>query len=220
MKQQSQLIFFVILTLLLLNACTNKSFIPLYEDNEPIEQTALLIAPIQIDLIYHNNQRKNLTPAYKAMVNYRLSPGKHLLGFQYQDMHTNEDNDQEVITSKAVILRFTAEPGKTYKIDFKKPESYIDAKKLEEHFQISLSHDQQVIATSTYAAENIHENSLFSGEAFSKNTEALFQESDTKLSIADAPPGKDGAPIQHLKYWWINASETEQKNFNEWVKIN
>lgn len=220
MKQKSQFIFFSILTLLLLSACTNRNFIPLYKDEKPIEQTALLTAPIQVDLIYHNNQRKNLTPPYKPMVNYRLLPGKHLLGFQYQDLHTNEDNDQEVITSKIVLLRFVAEPGKIYKINFNKPENYIAAKKLEEHFQISLYQDNQLIATSTPAAEKLYENSLFSDNTFSKSTEELFQENDIKLGESRLPPGKNDMPIQHLKYWWINASKTEQENFREWVKSN
>jgi len=218
--KQHQLVFPIILALLTLNACTNKNFIPLYENTKPVEQTALLTAPIQIDLIYHNKQRKNLTPPYKSMVNYRLLPGKHLLGFQYQDMHTNEDNDQEVITSKTVLLRFTAEAGKSYQIDFDKPENYVAAKKLEEHFQISLSQNQKIIATSSYAAENIFEESLFSGASFSKSTEELFQESDVKLGDPSTSPEKNDAPIQHLKYWWTNASKTEQDNFNEWIKLN
>jgi len=218
--KQHQLFFLIILALLTLNACTNKNFIPLYENKKPIEQTALLIAPIQIDLIYHNKQRKNLTPPYKAMVNYRLLPGNHLMGFRYQDIHTNEDNDQEVITSRTVLLNFTAEAGKTYEITYNQPENYIAAKKIEEKFEINLNQNQQLIATSIYAAENLHEESFFSGEAFSKSTEELFTESDTKLGTPSTTPEKNDAPIQHLKYWWINASQTEQDNFNDWIKLN
>jgi len=220
MKQQFQLFFFVILTFIILSACTNKNFIPLYQDDKPIEQTALLTVPIQIDLIYHNKKRKNFTPPYKALVNYRLLPGEHLMGFRYQDMHTDEDNNQEVITSKAVILKFIAEPGQTYQVNYEKPNNYIAAKKLEEQFQIHLSSNEQLIATSTPAAENLHEESLFSGATFSKATTELFQENDIKLGESSASPEKNDAPIQHLKYWWINASEAEQRNFSQWINLN
>ena len=198
-----KLLFTFVILLLSLNACTSKNFIPLYESTEKdtiqIEQTALLVAPIQLDLVSHNNQEKNVTPPYKAMAHYRLLPGDHLIGFRYQNMHNNEENEQEVFTSQAVLLKFTAEPGKTYTVNFKKPENFIEARKIEENFQIKLSHNNQLIATSIYMIENSFEEKTTS----EKNKQ---------------PPTINNAAIVHLKYWWDNASKAEQENFNQWLK--
>ena len=194
--------FTFIILLLSLNACTSKNFIPLYESTEKdsiqIEQTALLIAPIQLDLVSHNNQEKNVTPPYKAMAHYRLLPGDHLMGFRYQDMLNNEDNEEEIFTSQTVLLKFTAEPGKIYTVNFEKPENFMDARKIEDNFQITLSHNNQLVATSTYTIGN-----SFEEETSEKN----------KL-----PPTINNAAIVHLKYWWDNASKAEQENFNQWSK--
>lgn len=207
MKHQHKLTFFIILTLLSITACTSKNFIPLYPDEKHqninlTEQTALLIAPIQTDLVYHNNKRQNFTPPYKATVKYRLLPGKHLLGFRYQDLHTNEENDQEIITSKIVLLDFVAEPGKTYKVTFERPENFVAAKKIEEKFEISLSHNDQIIATSTYAVEKIYE------------------ENDISLDEGDLPASQNKTAAQQLKFWWTKASKAEQEAFGTWAETN
>lgn len=197
-----QLFVFIIL-LLLIAACTSKNFIPLYEtsnkDTIQTKQTALLITPIQLDLIYHNNQKMNFTPPYKTMVNYRLLPGKHAIEFRYQDIHVNEENEDEIISSQNILLDFTAEAGKTYMANFHKPSNFFEAKKIENEFQITLTQNNQLVATSIYASK-------------SKSKENKPSE---KLII---PPIDKDSSIAQLKYWWEKASETEKEAFNQWLK--
>ncbi len=163
--------------------------------------------PIQIDLIYHNGQQKSFTPPYRPLVNYKLLPGRHLIGLRYQDVHYDEEENQEIITSKVVIIQFTAETQETYKIDFQKPKNYAAAKLLESSFQLTLSNNQHVVASSTPATERIEKSDFLSFDEI------------THPQTTSNPPLSHKISIEQLKQWWVHkATQEERVGFFKWVE--
>ena len=213
-------IFAVLLSLL--SACASNKPIILF-DTPPAKPSniAKLLIPIEIDLVYVDGNRQTFFPAYQQYVTYKLLPGAHVFGFQYQDMVLNEDGNQESVKSKTVIIRFTAEEGANYIIDFKKPASFADALKLEKTFKISLSKKsdsgKSIIASSFPAPESPVAGWLGS-KPFSAEAADLFN--DEILSTRSEEPAKDAKTGTHLKYWWEQASQEERSSFRQWINNN
>jgi len=190
----------------LLISCTSKPFIPLYPENTVPTSAASLVMPIQIDLVYHNGQQKSFTPPYRPLVNYQLLPGKHLIGLRYQNIHHDEEENQEIITSNIVIIQFTAKAQETYHIDFQKPENYAAAKQVESNFQLTLLNKQHVIASSTPATERIQKSDFLSFD-------------ETAHPPISSLPFSQKISIEQLKQWWAHqATQEERVDFFRWVR--
>ncbi|HFE38067.1 MAG TPA: DUF2057 domain-containing protein, partial [Gammaproteobacteria bacterium] len=146
---------------------------------------------------------KSFIPAYQPSVTYQLLAGEHLLGFRYQDLLTDEEGNDEVITSLPVLIRFEAKAGETYHVDFKKPVSYLEAKQLEAHFSLTLSASDQLVASSKPAPENLKDGGF------------LWRSS--RVDDQQASKTQKRSALQRLKYWWETASKNERKIFMQWV---
>lgn len=194
------MVFLLLAFAITLNACSINKVIPLHSKTTEIANTALLIAPIEIDLIYHNGQKVDLLPVYQKKVKYRLPAGEHWLGFQYQDIHYDDDENQEIITSKKVFIHYNAIAGYTYQITFDAPKNYNEAKLLENNLQLKLSLNNTTIAKSTYDQPIA---TLMVPNASLKTTPRAI---------------KSSSAVEHLKHWWTKASTEERQTFIQWVE--
>jgi len=192
------LLFCILLLSVFCTSCSQNKFIPLYTENKPIEETALLTIPVEIDLIYHNGLALDDTPPYQPFINYRLTPGKHVFGFRYQEIHLDEENTEEVVTSQKAYIHFIAKQGDQYALEYDKPESFIAAKKFEKAFQIKLMENSQLITLSIPTPE-----------------------SDITLThIENKNKDEKEDVLKQLKYWWGNASEDQKQLFTKWAELD
>jgi len=213
--------------LALLTACAYNKAIYLYpkppEESVPANNIATLTVPIEIDLVYVDGKKTSFLPPYQPYVRFKLLPGKHVYGFQYQDMVLNEDGNEESIRSGIVIIRFHAEAGKKYTIDFNRPTTYAETLKLETFFEITLnelpgeqaSGPQKTIARSFPAPESPWPNG-FNTNAFSLDATDIFDENQQNHT-SNKPP-ESAPPEQHLIYWWGEASEKARTDFKHWIE--
>jgi len=214
MKSFFAFIPFIIISLILVSACSTKKIIPLTSDAENSNNVSYLVAPIQFELIYHNGSEKDFTPVYRKNVTYSLLPGNHIIGFRYQEVHYDEYGNHDVIKSKPSLIQFEAKLGKTYNIMFETPINYQAATNLESQFIFSLKEGAHIIATSESANNKIGNTGLISG-IFSSNKFESFPD----WKEPDQPQATDNATA-HLKYWWESASTTERENFRQWIRQN
>lgn len=193
-------LFFILTLILLCISCSQKKFIPLGIDNTAIEKTALIVVPVQLDLVYHNTKKLSITPPFRPSVKYRLRAGKQLLGFQYQEIHINEDSNEEVITSAVVYIQFMAKKGAKYTVEYDIPNNFESAKKIEDIFSIRLKQDNQLVATSSNSLEDLKVI------AFSDLSERSTRPSASSLL--------------ELKHWWEKSTDVEKEKFIEWSKTH
>ena len=183
----------------MLNACSINKIIPLHPKTTKIAGTALLVVPVEVDLIYHNGQNIELLPAYQKKITYSLLAGEHWLGFQYQDIHYDDDENQEIITSKKAFIHYTAIAGNTYQITFDAPKNYSEAKLLENSLQLRLSLNDTLIAKSSPVRPIV-----------TQITPNALPETTPK-TITPLPT------VDHLKHWWKKATVEERQTFIHWI---
>ena len=194
--------FLLLACFILLAGCATQKALDLREDQSRPD-FALLEVPIEIDLIHVNQRKIKVKALYRAMVTYKLSPGVSIIGFQYNNLHTNPDGEKETIKSHVVQIRFTAEAGKTYQVKYQAPRTFDDAVALEDKFQLSLYQDQQAIAQSSV-------NDLW-------NT-AQPAPVSAKPTTQTKKPADDAKPLEHLYYWWQTATGPEKQQFLQFIE--
>ncbi|MDH3325457.1 MAG: DUF2057 domain-containing protein [Gammaproteobacteria bacterium] len=200
----------------MMSACASNKPIILYSKNpENITDVITLTMPIEIDVVYHDGKREAFMPGYQEFISYKLLPGKHLLGFKYQDMVTDAEGNNESIKSRTVMIRFDGKPGEKYNIDFTPPKTAEEALPLEKTLELTLSNQKRIIATS-YPAPEAPTANWFSTKPFDPETAELFESNNMENSALN-PPAKNATNTQHLRYWWMMASPEEKSDFKSWL---
>jgi len=207
------LLLIVIVVATVISACTSFNAIKLYNDTNITEERIVkLILPVEIDVVYYNGQKHSFLPAYQQYVTYHLLEGNHLLGLQFQDIIKNEDGNEENIKSRVVMLRFNATSGETYTVNFEKPTTFAEFEQLENNLELSLSHNDQIIAHSSPEVETII--SGWASNKMNRDTARIFNDDEyAKHNI----PDDDAPAIEHLNYWWKIASKTEKHEFKQGI---
>ncbi|MDH5258704.1 MAG: DUF2057 domain-containing protein [Gammaproteobacteria bacterium] len=207
----------LIIFITFLSACASNKAIILYNDKpDKTEDIVTLIMPIEIDVVYNDGARTTFMPGYQEFIKYHLSPGKHLLGFRYQDMLTNNEGNNESIKSRTVMIRFDAKAGEKYNINFTRPKSAEQALLLEKTLELTISDRNGVIASS-YPAPETPDSNWFSAKAFDPDIAELFSE-DNLANTSLKLPATNATAIEHLQYWWMMASKQEKNDFKIWLK--
>lgn len=197
-------LFALAVLLLLFNACSTNKSIPLYPESlalleSPLKkEIARLNVPIEIDLIYHNGQSLSFIHPYQKQITYELLAGEHHLGFQYQDIHFDDDENQEIITSKIAFIHFVAKDKENYDIGFNAPIDYLSAKQLENNFDLTLSVNDKMISSSSNTNNPLTENS---------RSEPVTEQTDVSHS-----------PLINLQRWWKKSTPADQKAFILWIE--
>lgn len=127
-----------------------------------------------------------------------LGPGEHTVVLRYFDLLEDDEgaqSDSERVTSEPVRLRFTAEPGRAYRLAAPRPDTLAAARR--------------------YArAPEMRIEPAGGGAAVSEPAPAPAPESP---AAAAGPETSASAPtaLEMLEYWWQQASPAQRRRFLE-----
>ncbi len=180
---------------------------------------ATLVLPISLDLQMVDGF---VYPGFKNMfrrgdIQVRILPGEREIAVLYNQLFQLNASDHEIVKSKIVVLRFVAEPGKTYRATHEKFRDVEAARAGVRNFVVKIEDEQG--ANQVVDASQIQKN--WRGEETITTRKDLVS-TNAAVAAASAAPTTPAAgavnAVEVLKFTWQNASATERAVFLEWVQ--
>ena len=133
-----------------------------------------------------------------------LSVGEHVLSVRYTQLFNINADEHDILKSKPMAIRFTAEAGQTYQLSVTPPKRYDAAKEFAKQPDIRLINktagtSQQAIQIKSYAEASLVDSI---GKAFQSSDESVSKQSDN---------------VQLLQDIWLRATPTERQAFAAWL---
>lgn len=190
--------YFIILSLLLIQACASNSPLRLYQGPTLSDaQEVTLILPIEFEIVRFNHQpvsQFQQTFRNQALV-IRLVPGTHTLVLKYSDVWEIDSENHETLTSGNLTLQGDFIAGHTYQLHYPELNSYAQAKRFADSPTLKLVSKQQSIHASV-----------------SKKANPLIFGKDENTQQVDYPH------LRQLKFWWSKANDYERQTFQQWIQ--
>ena len=133
-----------------------------------------------------------------------LTVGEHVLSVRYTQLFNINADEHDILKSKPMAIRFTAEAGQTYQLSVTPPKRYDAAKEFAKQPDIRLINktagtSQQAIQIKSYAEASLVDSI---GKAFQSSDESVSKQSDN---------------VQLLQDIWLRATPTERQAFAAWL---
>lgn len=134
----------------------------------------------------------------------QLTVGEHVLSVRYTQLFNLTADEHDILKSKPMAIRFTAEAGQTYQLSVTPPKRYDAAKEFAKQPDIRLVNktagtSQQAIQIKSYAEASLVDSI---GKAFQSSDESVSKQSDN---------------VQLLQDIWLRATPTERQAFAAWL---
>ena len=134
----------------------------------------------------------------------QLTVGEHVLSVRYTQLFNINADEHDILKSKPMAIRFTAEAGQTYLLSVTPPKRYDAAKEFAKQPDIRLINktagtSQQAIQIKSYAEASLVDSI---GKAFQSSDESVSKQSDN---------------VQLLQDIWLRATPTERQAFAAWL---
>ena len=134
----------------------------------------------------------------------QLTVGEHVLSVRYTQLFNINTDEHDILKSKPMAIRFTAETGQTYQLSVTPPKRYDAAKEFAKQPDIRLINktagtSQQAIQIKSYAEASLVDSI---GKAFQSSDESVSKQSDN---------------VQLLQDIWLRATPTERQAFAAWL---
>ncbi len=134
----------------------------------------------------------------------QLTVGEHVLSVRYTQLFNLTADEHDILKSKPMAIRFTAEAGQTYQLSVSPPKRYDAAKEFAKQPDIRLINktagtSQQAIQIKSYAEASLVDSI---GKAFQSSDESVSKQSDN---------------VQLLQDIWLRATPTERQAFAAWL---
>ena len=161
------------------------------------DQIATVIVPWQIQVRNVNGQEVTMSLFSDSVKEsaLRVLPGAQEWKVRYYDPFADDRKDRNthgVDKTGIVSLRFNAQAGHAYRLDFETPEQ-------------------------NPALRNAKQQVMFLvAEAGVTNSSSIVVEQDAKSPVSE-PVALEQATLEQLKSWWRVAAPAERKAFLEWV---
>lgn len=201
----------IIILVTMTTGCTGHKIIDLRANPEQQPDSAFLSIPIELDIVHLDKRKINIITLYEEYVTYKVTPGTHLIGLQYNNLVENNDGDKETIKSAIVQLKFNAEKNKTYTVRYKKPNTFTEAVALSKSLKLSLYSDAKLVATSE--ANDLWQISDAIEKSMDSNT--TFDSSTDKTQKM---PAANDTPDKQLIYWWNQANNSQKQRFLQMIQ--
>lgn len=180
---------------------------------------ATLILPISLDLQMVDGF---VYPGFKNMfrrgdIQVRILPGAREIAVLYNQLYKLGADDHEIVKSKIVVLRFVAEPGKTYRATHEQFRDAEAARAGVRNFVVKIEDAQG--ANQVVDARQIQKN--WRGEETITTRKDLVSTNAAIAAASAAPttPATDTVnAVEVLKFTWQNASAAQRAAFMEWVQ--
>lgn len=153
-------------------------------------------------------------------IQVRVLPGERQVAFKYNQLFEWGAGEHEVVRSKVIVLGFTAEPGKTYRVTHDPFKNVQEARAGVVNLQLRLvdADGRNVV----FGAAQVSSN--WKGEESVMKRTDLVSPDAAAAALAARPavatavtPGTPGGGFESLKFTWQNASEADRAAFRAWI---
>lgn len=207
---------------------------PMYavpEADKTRQDLATLVLPEAIDIQMVDGFEypgfKNLFRRGDILV--RILPGDRQVALKYNQLFEWGNGEHEMVRSKVIVLGFTAEPGKTYRVGHDQYKTVQEARKGVENFVLRLTDadGRNVVFGASQVSSNwkgeetvMKRTDLASPDAAAAALAArsAVVAAPVAVPVADAAaPAAAGGAFESLKFIWQNASEADRAAFRAWI---
>jgi hypothetical protein len=171
---------------------------------QPIVDKVSLEVPELIQILSIDGQEGNSNFLGSRAHIQQLTVGEHVLSVRYTQLFNINADEHDILKSKPMAIRFTAEAGQTYQLSVTPPRRYEAAKEFAKQPDIRLVNktagtSQQAIQIKSYAEASLVDSI---GKAFQSSDESVSKQSDN---------------VQLLQDIWLRATPTERQAFAAWL---
>ncbi len=183
-------------------------------------------------------------PGFKSLfrrgdIQVKVTPGEHQIALKYNQKFEWGDHQHEFVRSKVLVLGFTAEPGKIYRVEHDNFRTVDEARvgvqnlslRMKDAAGNSVVFGAAQVSTNWQGEETVMKRTdLVSPDAAAAALAARAAASSATAtpaisaaavtaSAATAMPGQaaTGAAFESLKFTWQNASEADRAAFRAWI---
>lgn len=201
------------------------------EADKTRQDLATLVLPEAIDIQMVDGFEypgfKNLFRRGDILV--RILPGERQVALKYNQLFEWGNGEHEMVRSKVIVLGFTAEPGKTYRVGHDQYKTVQEARKGVENFVLRLTDadGRNVVFGASQVSSNwkgeetvMKRTDLASPDAAAAALAArsAVVAAPVAVPVADAAaPAAAGGAFESLKFIWQNASEADRAAFRAWI---
>jgi uncharacterized protein YccT (UPF0319 family) len=174
---------------------------------QAVSQSAHLQVPELIQIMAIDGQERTGNFFGSRAMTLDLSAGEHVLSVRYSQLFQLGADDHDIIKSKPMAIRFTAEAGKTYQLNVNPPKRYEAAKEFAKQPDIRLvdktsGTSQQATLIKSYAEASLVDSI---GKAFQSSEDSAAIKATTASNV------------QLLQDIWQRASTEERQAFAAWL---
>lgn len=188
----------------LLTACASTGPIRLYEGAErPLAEVALVSLPEQVQVMAVDGSDTGGTMLQRNS-SFVMLPGERVFSLRYVELFQINSEEHEVVRSRQAALRFTAEAGAEYRIEYDK--------------QPSLEAARKFAKAPVFRLVNVKSGAVNESSAIKSYAEASLVDTITRAFESASGQEKTQTHLDLLKDVWGRASAEERAAFRVWVE--
>lgn len=171
------------------------------------ENTVTLDVPEVVHILSINDQEQNSTFFGSRQHIKKLNVGENTLTVRYSQLFNLTADEHDIIKSKPLIIRFTAEAGKSYQLLASPPKRYEAAKEFAKNPDIRLVDKNTGTSQTAVLVKSTINSSIIDNV-----TKAFQNASDENQAVI--PSSNNAQLLQEL---WLKASPQERQAFAAWL---
>lgn len=191
-------------TALLLVACASNGPVRMYDGAaKAASEVALVRMPEQVQVMAVDGKETGggMLQQHQSL---EVLPGERVFSLRYVELFQVNSEEHEVIRSRPAALRFTAEPGAEYRIEYDRQASLDEAKKFAK--------------SPAFRLVNVKSGAVSESATIKSYAEASLLDTISKAFESSGEDPRQQTHLDLLKDVWGRASPEERSAFREWVE--
>lgn len=188
---------------LLLVACASNGPVRTYEGAaRAASEVAIVRMPEQVQVMAVDGRETSggMLQQHQAL---EVLPGERVFSLRYVELFRISSEEHEVVRSRPAALRFIAEPGAEYRIDYDP--------------QVSLDLAKKFSKAPAFRLVNVKSGAVNESAAIKSYAEASLLDTISKAFESSGEEARQQTHLDLLKDVWGRATAEERSAFREWI---
>lgn len=185
---------------------------------KPDTEIAQIIIPMDFNIQFLDGEPFTYDFFNKG-IKLSLLPGKHKVVVQYVIFWDISSNDHQKIESQPIMLEFNVDAERTYTLSFDPPQTLEAATTFAARPTVQLLDETQNPVAGLQTHFQLKDQQFLA--SFESNETAQPPPSDSSKPVSGEATAESSAAndkaLEMLKYWWQQAGQQQQAQFQEWI---
>lgn len=189
---------------LVLSACAAQGPMKLYDGAvRPVSEVAIVNVPEQVQVMAVDG-RDATGGMLQREQSLAVLPGERVFSLRYVELFQINSEDHEVIRSRQAALRFTAEPGAEYRVEYDR--------------QPSLDQARKFAKSPSFRLVNVKSGTVNESATIKSYAEASLLDTISRAFESTGEPAAQQTHLDIMKDVWGRASADERAAFRGWME--